>query len=75
MTTNSETVLEPELLTLKQAAQLCGVGERSLWRYSRSGLAPKPVKFGSSKQAATRYRLQDLRQWIDAGCKPVNQET
>ena len=31
--------IAPELLTLKQAAELCGVSERTLWTWARSGAA------------------------------------
>jgi hypothetical protein len=32
----------PALLTSKQAAKLAGCGERTWWRWSRSGIAPAP---------------------------------
>lgn len=54
----------PELLTTAQAARLCGMGERTLWRHSRSGAAPAPVKIGG----AVRYRRSELASWIAAGC-------
>lgn len=54
----------PELLTTAQAAKLLGLGERTLWRYSRSGRAPSPVRIGSS----VRYRRGELLEWIAAGC-------
>jgi len=60
----------PELLTTKQAAALCGCGERSLWRWSRSGRAPAPLRIGGS--AATRYRRAELLEWIAAGCPRVD---
>ena len=55
---------EPELLTTAQAARLCGLGERTLWRHSRSGAAPPPLKIGG----AVRFRRADLAEWITAGC-------
>lgn len=36
------------LLTTKEAASLCGIGVRTLWRWSRSGIAPAPIKIGGS---------------------------
>lgn len=57
-----------ELLTEKQAAQLCGIGTRTLWRWSRSGIAPRPVKIGRGKRPAVRYRRVELVQWIADGC-------
>ncbi len=62
----------PELLTLAQAAALCGLGPRTLARYSASGLAPCPLKLGNgAKQSASRYRRADLLGWIERGCQPV----
>lgn len=60
----SSTIV-PELLTTKEAAALCNVGERTLWRWSRSGVAPKPVKIGGS---AVRYRRDEYLDWIADDC-------
>jgi len=62
----------PELLTTKEAARLCGCGERSLWRWTRSGRAPAPVRIGGS--AAVRYRRAELLAWIEAGCPRVDRD-
>lgn len=64
MNSNTPTIT-PELLTSRQAAKLCGIGERTLWRWSRSGIAPAPVKIGGS---AVRYRRDDYLAWIADGC-------
>jgi len=61
----------PELLTTKQAAKLAGCGERTLWAWSRSGLAPAPVKIGHGTRPAVRYRRSEILTWIAGGCKPV----
>lgn len=58
----------PELLTTAQAAKLCGIGERTLWRYSHSGRAPAPVRIGS----AVRYRRAELMEWIGNGCPAID---
>lgn len=55
----------PELLTAKQAAALVNCGERTLWRWSRSGVAPAPVRIGG---AAVRYRRDEYLDWIADGC-------
>jgi excisionase family DNA binding protein len=62
-TPTAETII-PELLTTAQAARLLGIGERTLWRHSRSGAAPAPVTIGGS----VRYRRAELLAWVDAGC-------
>lgn len=61
----------PELLTSKQAAELLAVGERTLWRWSRSGRAPRPIKIGDGPRAAVRFRRGELLQWIATGCRPT----
>jgi len=61
-------ISEKELLTTPEAAQLCGIGERTLWRWSRNGTAPEPLKIGSGRQGAVRYSRQALLQWIGDGC-------
>jgi predicted DNA-binding transcriptional regulator AlpA len=61
----------PELLTTKQAAELCGCGERTLWSWSRSGIAPAPVKIGIGLRPAVRFKRAELLQWIQEGCPRV----
>lgn len=63
-----ETDLAPELLTTAEAARLLNVGERTLWRWSRSGVAPAPLKIGGT----VRYNRRALSEWIDAGCPRVD---
>ena len=60
--------ITPELLSAKQAAKLCGIGERTLWSWSRSGIAPAPVKIGVGLRPAVRYRRSGILQWIQNGC-------
>lgn len=62
-----------ELLTTKQAAELAGCGERTWWRWSRSGLAPPPVKIGHGPRPAIRFRRSEVLGWIANGCRPVNE--
>lgn len=60
--------ITPELLTTRQAAELCGVGERTYWAWSRSRLAPKPVCIGHGTRPACRYRRSEIMDWIADGC-------
>lgn len=60
------------LITSAAAAQLLGIGERTLWRWSRSGICPRPIKIGSGPRAAVRYRRAELDQWCADGCPRVN---
>ena len=66
--------ITPQLLTTAEAAQLAGCGERTFWRWSRSGLAPRPVQIGLGTRPAVRYRLSDLRQWIQDRCPRVDKQ-
>ena len=61
---NSIPEIVPELLTAREAARLCGMGERTFWRHTHNGVAPTPVKIGGS----TRYRRSELLAWIAARC-------
>jgi excisionase family DNA binding protein len=58
-----------ELLTTKEAAALVNCGERTLWRWSRSGVAPRPVKIAGS---AVRYRRDEYLAWIAKDCPRVD---
>ena len=59
----------PELLTTAEAAELCNIGERSLWRWSRCGIAPAPIHLGGK---VVRYRRSEILAWIQAGCPRVD---
>ena len=70
MTSNSPAeIIGPELLTLPAAAELCGVCERTLWGWARSGAAPAPLRIG---RATVRYSRLAYVEWIRGGCKPVD---
>jgi len=58
-----------ELLTLRQAAELCGVSERTLWGWAHEGIAPPAVKIG---RGTVRYSRAAYVAWIAGGCQPVD---
>jgi predicted DNA-binding transcriptional regulator AlpA len=62
----------PELVTTAEAAQMMGVGQRTLWRWSRCGVAPRPLKIGLGRQGAVRYRRRELLAWISDGCPKID---
>lgn len=64
--------IQAELLTTAEAARLAGCGERTFWAWSRSGLAPAPLKIGLGLRPAVRYRRADILAWIAAGCPRVD---
>ena len=53
----------PLVVPAKEAARMLAIGESTLWRLSRAGKVPAPVKIGS----ATRWRIEDLRRHL--GCQ------
>ncbi|MBM4005594.1 MAG: helix-turn-helix domain-containing protein [Planctomycetes bacterium] len=60
---------------VKRAAKLANVGNRTWWRWTRSGLAPPPIKIGHGPRAAVRFRRAEILAWIDAGCPRVDART
>jgi excisionase family DNA binding protein len=58
-----------ELLTSRDAARLLNVGERTLWRWSRSGQCPAPVPLPGR---TIRFSRRDLLEWLSAGCPRTN---
>lgn len=58
----------PDRLALPapDTAKLLGISERHLWSLSASGRLPAPIRLGRS----VRWRLDELRAWLDAGCPP-----
>ena len=54
----------PRLINAEEVARMMNVSERTLWRLLSAGKIPPPVRFGRS----TRWRLADIRSWIERGC-------
>ncbi len=61
VTTSATTLVHPLLLTMRQAAQMLAIGERTLWEWTRRGAIPC-VRIGR----AVRYSPLDLQAWIEA---------
>ena len=53
------------LLTAKQAAMLIAVSPATWHRMVSAGKTPAPVMLSSG---CVRWRLAELKQWIDDGC-------
>jgi predicted DNA-binding transcriptional regulator AlpA len=51
--------------TAEVCRQLGGAGQRSVWRWSHTGIMPPPLKIG----AAVRYRRREILDWIASGCQ------
>lgn len=56
--------VERVLLTKREAADFCGLACSTFDRYRAAGWVPKPVKIGN----VIRWKLDDLRAWLEAGC-------
>lgn len=59
MTSETKTLLNAD-----EVAAMLGISERTLWRLLSAGKVPEPVRFGRS----TRWRLADVKEWIEDGC-------
>ena len=55
----------PLLINAEEVARMMDVSERTLWRLVSAGKVPTPVRIGRS----TRWRLAEVRQWIEGGCQ------
>lgn len=62
------------LIAIAEAAAMCGVNSRTLSKWSRCGLAPKPLRLKHGTRGSLRYRLQDMVDWIAGGCEPVDKD-
>jgi len=63
----AKTPITPErlALTAKDAAALLGISRAQLWKLHSSGKIPMPVRLGTK---APRWRVDELREWLAAGC-------
>jgi predicted DNA-binding transcriptional regulator AlpA len=52
-------------LPAKDAADLVGVSRAQWWKLHASGKIPLPVYLGTK---APRWRVEELRAWLAAGC-------
>jgi predicted DNA-binding transcriptional regulator AlpA len=63
-TGNTTTDDAPLLIGKQQAARMCGLS-RSTWdTYRAAGWVPPGVRIGN----VLRWRVDELREWIEAGC-------
>ena len=51
-----------QILRTRQVMELLGVGRTTLWRWSRKGIIPKPVRLGPR---AVGWRADELQDWLD----------
>jgi len=67
----SDTLERLRLIDAKELKTLLGTSEATLWRHRDAGLIPPGVKIGR----AVRWRLCEIEDWIEGGCKPVSVES
>ena len=48
------------MMTVKEVAEALGVSERSVWRWSATGILPPGIKIGAS----VRWREETIEQWL-----------
>lgn len=62
-----ETAIAPERLaiTASDAARLLGISRGQFWKLHSAGKVPPPIYLG---RKAPRWRLDELRAWLAAGC-------
>ncbi len=49
----------------KDAAELLGISRAQFWKLHAAGRVPLPVRLGAK---APRWRVDELRTWLAAGC-------
>lgn len=57
----------PLLLDARGAAALLGIGRSTFFRLDETGGVPRGVRLGGRMR---RWRAEELRAWIAAGCPP-----
>ena len=62
-------VIETEqiLIAADQLGRLFDISPRSIWRLLDEGKLIKPIRLGGS----TRWRLEEVKEWVNRGCPPV----
>jgi predicted DNA-binding transcriptional regulator AlpA len=63
---NTRNATDSERLALPAAdvAKLLGISQRHLHNLNATGRLPRPIRLGRS----TRWRVDELRDWLNAGC-------
>lgn len=67
MPTQPENPLAARMLDVRGVATLLGCSARHVYRLADAGRMPLPVKLG----ALVRWNLQDLEDWLAAGCPSI----
>lgn len=55
------TQQQERLLAVKEVASICGIGVSTVWRSSKLGTMPKPIKVSAN---TTRWKLSEVNEWL-----------
>jgi excisionase family DNA binding protein len=58
---------EPALITAQEVSRMLKISTRTLWRLLSAHKVPEPIRLGG----LVRWRHDDLKNWIAAGCPPM----
>lgn len=67
----SDADAEPLLATAADIAKMMRISSRTLWRLVSAKRVPEPLRFGG----AVRWRVDDIKEWIAAGCPAQLEES
>jgi predicted DNA-binding transcriptional regulator AlpA len=65
----SDSSSQATLITVGQLAKMLQTSVRTVWRLRSAGQMIEPIKIGGN----TRWRLDQVRDWIRDGCPPPTQ--
>lgn len=60
MKNNVFMTIPPRFLSVREVAQIYGLGVSTIWRKASAGEFPKPIKTGPGM---TRWRYEELEAW------------
>jgi excisionase family DNA binding protein len=55
------------LIPAEKVAEILGISKRTLWRLLSAGKLPEPIRLGS----VVRWNKDELQDWIEEGCPPL----
>ena len=59
----------PELLTVREVARRLNIGTRTVWRWSRSGELPAPVRLGKARRVV-RWKAAEIEGYLQHALTP-----
>lgn len=60
--------IPPELIDVRAVMRLLGLGERTVWAWSKSGKIPAPIRLSPRK---VLWRRCDILRFVENGCQPA----